>query len=211
MKKLTLNFFDKYGFYLSVILIWILVFHNNLYDAYFYDDYGQILDNENLQNIKNFQCVIFCGMRQIRLFQNITFAIDFFFTGINPFSFHVTNNLIHLCNTFLLFSFLKKIKGIPFFVAALSTLIYLVHPLQVDSVTYIMGRTTLLQNLSIFLVLNETAKGENRSRLKIFFSLIFSYLVKENCTLIPFLVLLFDYYLQPQLFTLKTLKKEYVF
>jgi hypothetical protein len=211
MKQKISHHLSQYAIYYLILILWFATFFNNLNSAFFYDDYGQFVENANLHNIKNFYNVVFCGLRQIRVIQNVSFAIDYYFTQLDPTSYHVTNNLLHLLNAMLVLSFLKKIKAIPINVTYITVLIYLVHPIQVDSVTYIMGRTTLLQNLFLFSIFNEVAKEEHRSRLKIVLLLIISFFVKESCTLIPFIIVLFDYHIQPSLFNTKIFKREYVF
>lgn len=211
MRKTLIDYFNKQSSYLVFLLLWVIAFYNNLDGAYFYDDYDQLVNNPKLHDLFNIKDVIFCELRQIRVLQNITFAIDYFISGEKTWAYHLTNNIIHLCNSLILFSFLKRIKSIPGQVSFVSAIIYLIHPIQVSSVTYIMGRTTLLQVFFIFATLNEIAKGDKRSIIKILFILIGSYLVKENCILIPVIIMIFDYFLNPTLFSKSTFKNEYIY
>lgn len=191
------NFLKKFieNEYLFIFLIFVLcfiAFANNLNVPYYYDDFGQIVSNNKLHDITNFKDIIFCNLRQIRVFQNITLAIDWFFSGPRPVAFHITNNILHFLSCIFLFLFLKKLPNLPIKVIKLTVLIFAIHPIQIFSVTYIMGRISILQNLSIFIILNEAAKFERRSYLKLFIYLVFSTLVKENNILIPFLIILMD-------------------
>lgn len=204
------NHFQKHWVFYFLFVAWVAIFHNNLRVPFFYDDYSQIVQNTKIRDISKFKDVIFCGLRQIRITQNITIAIDFYFSKLSTLSYHITNNLLHLLNTFLLLMFLRKIKGISSFVANLTAIIYLVHPLQIQSVTYLMGRISLLQNFSLFLVLNEFFKFENRSRIKIFLLLLFAYFTKENNCLIPIIFLIADFIFTPERLSKKLILREHL-
>ncbi|MFZ4713031.1 MAG: hypothetical protein ACOYL6_04950 [Bacteriovoracaceae bacterium] len=211
--KVFQELLTRYKIYLLLTLLCFLAFFNNFHVPFFYDDYNQVANNPNLFSIFDIRSVIFCGLRQIRVIQNITFAIDhslnnFFYDKY--FFFHFTNNLLHLFCSFLVFkisrNLVKRTDSFHFLVAAL----FLVAPLQVSSVTYIMGRIGILQNLSIFLIIYELSKFDNRSEFKVFFLLIFSYLVKENNILLPLLILVFDFFLYPVNLTKIKFKKFYL-
>jgi tetratricopeptide (TPR) repeat protein len=83
----------------------------------------------------------------------LTFYLNIVMYGNNPESFRIVNIAIHILNTIMLYSFLNTIirrrsdgiglsstVTIPFFAA----LIFLVHPLQTQSVTYIAQRFSSL-------------------------------------------------------------------
>ena len=77
--------------------------------------------------------------------------------GLTPLGFHVTNLLIHILTGLCLYGFLwltlrlPSFKGayasIAFPVSLLSSLLFIVHPIQIQAVTYIVQRHTSLATL----------------------------------------------------------------
>lgn len=74
---------------------------------------------------------------------NISFLLDSYLGGIEPFFYHYSNLVLHLIAACLVFSFLKKFllsKGTAFFLS----LIFLVHPALTQAVAWIPGRNDSL-------------------------------------------------------------------
>jgi tetratricopeptide (TPR) repeat protein len=70
-------------------------------------------------------------------------ALDHLFWQRDPFGYHLTNLFLHATVTGLVFVLLNRFLRHPA-AAALATLIWALHPVQTDSVTYISGRRDLL-------------------------------------------------------------------
>jgi tetratricopeptide (TPR) repeat protein len=91
----------------------------------------------------------------------LSLMLDGAATGMNPARFHFTNTLLHAANTLLVFALLRycRLSARASFVGAM---IFCIHPLQVESVAWIMGRkdllSTLLACLSMLLYLR-SARG----------------------------------------------------
>lgn len=86
----------------------------------------------------------------------ISMVVDKGIWGISPFGFHLTNIIFHSIST-ALFYFLALLVLEEFRVerkettAFLSSLFFAVHPMHVESVSWIAGRTDLLCGLFLFL------------------------------------------------------------
>jgi len=78
-----------------------------------------------------------------------SFLIDHTLWGKNPSGYHATNVLLHLVNGVLVFLLLKRLTGNQF-VAWLTAALFLVHPVQIESVVWISSRKGLL--CSVFLL-----------------------------------------------------------
>ena len=73
----------------------------------------------------------------------LTFMFDFRFWGINPLGYNLTNMFLHVLVCGLLFNFLSLIlKDV--FSAFLAALLFAVHPLATEAVTYLASRGDLL-------------------------------------------------------------------
>jgi len=93
----------------------------------------------------------------------LTFALNIYFNGLDPSAFKITNLVIHLLNGVLVFALLRKIvrywrdKGIlessitEFWLPLLCAAAWLLHPLNLTSVLYVVQRETSLCSLFILL------------------------------------------------------------
>ena len=72
-----------------------------------------------------------------------SFLIDHTIWGLNPCGYHATNVLLHLVNGVLVFLLLRQLTGNSF-VAWLTAALFLVHPVQIESVVWISSRKGLL-------------------------------------------------------------------
>lgn len=68
----------------------------------------------------------------------LSFAFNYAVHGAASFGYHLINNGFHIAAGVLIFLLLKKILGVR--VAFVSGLLFLIHPLQTEAVTYISGR-----------------------------------------------------------------------
>lgn len=151
----------KNKFWSTIVLILIggFLYAFNMHNRLFWDDADWILNNSfvhtlswaNLKFIFSHDTLAGIGLRSnyYRPFLFVTFLINYLFRGANPGFYHLTSNLIHLANGVLIFFLLDKFfkKRLAAFLAAL---LFLIHPLQTEAVTYISGRG---DPLSVFLML----------------------------------------------------------
>lgn len=132
--------------YLAVAVLAAAVlacFANSLGNDFVFDDKLIILDNRLLRSLANLPHLLTASYRPLR---DISHAFDFALWGENATGFHLTNILIHLANTLLVFTLIRRLVG-DLTVALIASLIFAVHPIQTDAVTYISGRRDILFSL----------------------------------------------------------------
>ena len=149
----------------------------------------------------------------------ISFAIDFKLWGLNPFGYHLTNIILHAVTTVLLVVFADKVYVLsgcimeyrrsrfiyPGILLAAGFL-FALHPARVESVVWVTERKDVLNGVFTigFLVLylrylrkkNDTVEVRGKW-ITFYFSLLlfmFSMLVKPSSFLIPYALLLMDWY-----------------
>lgn len=178
----------KDNFYLLLIVcVGICVYFNSLFGSFVWDDFLQITDNPMVQspgNIIGFFLNSTFGTNITGSFYrpllSLSFSTLYFFFGPQPFFFHVFQLTIHILNTLLVFRFLKKFfkKKLALFLS----LIFLVHPINVEAVSYISGLQEPLFFLfgmwAMYLSLKE--KISSRRMILISFLLLCSLLSKET-------------------------------
>ncbi len=134
-------------------IVVILAYADTLTAPFIFDDLNNIQDNPHIRipnlSIENLLWAGFHSPEDRRPVANISFALNYYVHGYNPVGYHVVNIVIHIaCGIFLFFlakatlqtpalrSRYANCGWIPF----LAAFIWLVHPLQTQSVSYVVQR-----------------------------------------------------------------------
>lgn len=179
---------ETLGVFSFIIGLSLYLFYAN--NPLVYDDIEQILLNKKLHHLENLKDVIFCDLRQIRLFQNLTFAIDWAISGIRPWSSRIQNIIWSLLDIYLFIKIMNFIKPLARKENCILFAMLFTLPIQIQSIHYAMGRTTLIQGFFYLLLMYFHLK--NKNKIIISLGIILSTLCKETCVLIPFLFLAYD-------------------
>ncbi len=83
-----------------------------------------------------------------RPLQTLSYFFDYKIGDLNPKIFHFTNIFLHILNSVLLFLIIFRLFSNEVFSLFVS-LLFLIHPLNVESVCYVSGRADLLMGLFI--------------------------------------------------------------
>lgn len=76
----------------------------------------------------------------------LTYALEYAASGLNPFIYHFDNLVLHLCNCLLVFWFILLVSQ-KLEIAAIVTLFFGIHPLNVESVAWVTERKDMLYSL----------------------------------------------------------------
>lgn len=202
--------------YFTIISLGLFIYIKTLFFSYTYlDDNVLILDNyqflKNLSFIpQSFITEVFhsshLGAAYYRPLLTISFILDAQIGGISPFIYHLSNLLIHLTATSLLYLLLTKLSSSKKLLPLLLSLIFLAHPALSQAVAWIPGRNDSLLAIFVLLsfinLLNYTQKNQLSSYFYhlIFFSL--ALFTKESALLIPFLFAFYIFFItKPKLKT----------
>lgn len=140
-----------------------LIYANTLHAPFVLDDFLVIVDNPGIR-MDDFSVIGllktgFTGLSRTRPLAKMTFAVNYYMDGYRVFGYHLVNIVIHIVNALMVClisgTLLRKSISPPgkadeqdvAFTAAVSGLIFLCHPLQVQSVTYIVQRMNSLSVL----------------------------------------------------------------
>jgi tetratricopeptide (TPR) repeat protein len=123
---------------LALVTVVLLCFVNALRNEFVFDDIYLVSVNKQIRSLN--LPLLLSSYRPIR---DISYAIDYSFWGDNPFGFHLTSILIHAVNVLLVFSLVRRLSK-DLVSATIAALIFAVHPIQTDAVTYISGRRDVL-------------------------------------------------------------------
>jgi hypothetical protein len=194
-----------------------LVAYSNTFSAPFhFDDRPNILENPDVQ-IKVLtwdrveQLIKNTYKESIRVFSYFTLALNYYFGGVNVFGYHLVNFIIHVASGIFLYWFLmltfnlphlkEKYGGISYRVALFGSLIFIAHPIQTQSVTYIVQRMASMAGMFYLLTMVLYIKGRlvsGRVKYVYFLGMVLSYLLgvfsKENVAILPLFVALYEFY-----------------
>jgi len=208
-------------YYVIIALFSFAIYANSLKNDFVFDDESVVQNNLSIQSLSNipkyftaeegFHKVI---GRYYRPVVSTTYAIDFYFWGLNPIGFHLTNIIINMISCLFLFSVLNKLfknyKSANL-AALLATLIFSSHPVHTEAVSWISGRTDSIATLFFFISFFYYIKknDDNKINHSIILSLLFytlGLLSKEMVITLPVLIFLYDYVFLKK--NLKTLFKN---
>ena len=117
-----------------------------------YDDKVEILANQVIREPGNITELL--RYNPFRLLLMWTFAADLWAWGARPEGYRALNILIHLANSLMVMSLLRRLgehwttEHRKLFIAS-GTLLFASHPLAIESVTYISGRSSSLATLFV--------------------------------------------------------------
>jgi Tfp pilus assembly protein PilF len=190
-----------------------LLYANSLENGFLsWDDRNYIIENTLIQKLswsniyQIFSSILVGNYTPLTI---LSYAWDYAIWKLDPRGYHITNLLLYWLDTSLVYRLVSRIfQRLPF--ALLSTLIFLVHPLHVESVTWLSARKDVL-SLAFFLIsfllfiqyLEQTpAKSEgskNRTQLSLrlkylgaLLSLILALLSKATTLVLPLGLVLYD-------------------
>ncbi|MBS1518557.1 MAG: tetratricopeptide repeat protein [Bacteroidetes bacterium] len=146
--------------YLIIIAVTYIVFYNSLSNEFVFDDENVIVNNPTVQNSGNIP-KFFTGEegfhkvigKYYRPIVSSTYAIDYSIWGLDPYGFHLTNVIIHIISCLLLFRILSllfhryKYRNI---FSLFGTLIFAVHPIHTEAVSWVSGRTDSIVTMFFF-------------------------------------------------------------
>ncbi len=140
----------------SLILLTVFVYWNSLGNDFVFDD--QVLtENPNLLKIHTLSDAagVGLGWRPLLFF---TYGLNYYWSGLNPYSYHAVNLLLHIINVVLVYFIIREVVRVldeterdSAWAAFAGAAIFSVHPLLSSAVSYIAGRSSVLCAVFYFL------------------------------------------------------------
>jgi tetratricopeptide (TPR) repeat protein len=213
--------------YLHVLLtvsFGLLVYANTFTASFHLDDYFNIADNPAIKDFSFFvdptrareplqaMSTELYATFDRRIVGFITFALNYRLDGLNVRGYHIVNLAVHLTNALLVYLFISlvfespAIRASPLkcyspYIALLASVLFVVHPVQTQAVTYISQRFASLAALFYLLgvVGYMVARLSRRSPVRHAFyviavvATILAMKTKENAFTLPFAIALVEF------------------
>lgn len=182
------------------LLAGLVAYLNGLGGAFQFDDHNVIVNTERVHSLAAWwRATSHGGLRPLL---NLTYTLNWLAGDGNPFGFHAFNLLVHLVATACVFALARAFArlhaqaGDADAIAAFTALLFAVHPLHSEAITYISGRSTLLMTtfyLGAVVYYVRAAEGQLRHRLASLGLFVLAVLTKESALLLPFALLAWDW------------------
>jgi tetratricopeptide (TPR) repeat protein len=210
---------------LLIILAGLLVYSNTFRVPFVLDDIPNIVENQKIRSVSNIPAMfaVIEGPLAHRPLTLATFALNYAIGGVDTITYHIVNLFLHLINGILLYMLVITTAGFmgqkgehAGLVALLSSILFVVHPVQTESVTYVVSRSMLLMTLFYFLgmllfaksVVGKVRQADQPGRgahagnkngalyyvLALFVVSIMGMASREDFATFPVMLLLYDYF-----------------
>ncbi len=196
----------------ALVLAGLAAYANSFGAPFVFDDDEAIVNNPSIRNLWSLREVLLGGQAagmtgNGRPVLNLTLAVNHALGGYHVWDFHAVNLLIHVLAALTLFGLVRHTLRQPPLaeqwgtastpVAFFAALLWLVHPLQTESVTYLVQRAESLTGLFYLLTLWFFALGTNGPRRTTWLAAsaaacLLGMATKEVMVSAPLLVLLYD-------------------
>ncbi len=209
---------------IALIAITFFIYAFNLNNPLFWDDDEWIKSNVFVHSFsylkevftQNIEAGFGLSSNYFRPLLLLSFAFNYVIHGIQPFGYHLLSNGIHIANGILIFLLLSRfLTSRASFIASL---LFLIHPVQTEAVTYISGRGDPMSVFFMLLALwffvrslnIEISKYRNSYFILSLISTILAILSRETAILFPlFLMIFYISFLSKEKFA-AALKKSFV-
>ena len=188
---------------LLLVVAGTVVYANSFYGVFLLDDYSAIVGNMDIRHITPFKL-------EWRFITDLTFKITYAIGGLNTAYYHAGNLVIHILVSLVLFGVVRRslvlhpdfqqYAAVSPWLAFFAALLWSVHPLQAQGVTYICQRYESLMGFFFLCTLYCFIRGVERcSTNKRFWydsAIVFCLVgmgTKEVMAVVPVILLLFDY------------------
>ncbi|TAK09642.1 MAG: tetratricopeptide repeat protein [Candidatus Manganitrophaceae bacterium] len=153
--------------FLLLAVLATLIYSNTFSVPFIFDDVPNIVENPRIKDLRNF--LDLSGSRYIGY---LSFALNYHFGNLSLFGYHLINLIIHIANGFLVYLLVRLLFQTPSisrgdwgetdrasWIALATALLFVVHPIQTQAVTYIVQRLASLATLFYLLSVVFYLKG----------------------------------------------------
>ena len=194
---------------LLLAIVCILLYMCSLQGPFVFDDIHTIVENPYITNIKNIPGFFLRSKETATQLEHAgwrplwytSFALNYHFGGLNSAGYHAVNIALHWLNCilvyFLAFFLAKGRAGRPWLAALLAGLLFAVHPLQTESVSYIVGRSALMVTFFYLVSFYLYVRFRENGWLTLFalsaLSFCMALFSKETAVTLPLMVIVYDF------------------
>ena len=214
------DFFRNPKFWvIGILLLTSMVYLPSLSNDFTnWDDQGYVLENKLLQDVslEGLQEIIVTPIgANFHPVTMLSLALNYQISGLDPFSYHLFNLLLHLINTLLVFGFIYLLSEKKLEAAVIVALFFAIHPMHVESVAWIAERKDVLYTAffmaSLIYYVRFLDEGNQKAYWWAFVFFVLSLLSKPAAVVLPVVLILIDYLRNKNLLDTKLLVQKIPF
>ncbi|MCB0739123.1 MAG: tetratricopeptide repeat protein [Bacteroidetes bacterium] len=170
---------------------------------------GQMLEFDDVQYFRDFPEITNLSWASLRLYFTkhyvlmyhplpiLSFAINHYFSELNPVPYHIVNLLFHLLNVMLVFKLLKHFIKHSWLALGLAAA-WALHPMNTEAVTWISARSSVMYTFfflgSMWFYLKFQERRELKFLLLSFLAALLSHLSKVNAVALPVVLVALEWF-----------------
>jgi hypothetical protein len=191
--------------FLLIAALTLLAYSNTFTASFHFDDNPAIVDNSSIKQVtlENIEAILF-GVRPVVY---LSLMLNYALGGVGVAGYHIFNVGCHIISSFFVFLLVRRTLSLPLFketfaekanrMGLFAGLLFALHPVQTEAVTYIISRTELLATLFYLAALLLFIEGALKHNFKyyagVFFASLLSMSSKEWAVTLPAMLMLYDY------------------
>ncbi len=169
-----------------------------------WDDPDYVLKNMLIRDFSNLGKLIITPLQgNYHPLTMISIAVNYALSGLDAWSYHLLNVILHLVNCFLVFKFVMLLANRNVIIAFTTALLFGIHPLHVESVAWISERKDVLYTVFFMAgLISYTKYVDTNSKKQYWYTLLFlalSLLSKPAAVVFPAVLFCIDLYKKRQL------------
>lgn len=188
-------------FYGLLVIGLFSIYFSSLHHNFTYlDDHVQVVENTSIRSLDVESIIDIFSRTTVGMYQPVTTffnAIIYQFFGLNAFYYHFSSLIFHLLNAFLVFRLLDhffKSENLKIFL----TLLFVFHPMQVESVAWVSAFSSLTYTFFFLCSLLSFLSYRNSKKKKLYYAsialFILACLSKSSAVILPIILILFELY-----------------
>lgn len=182
---------------LLLVVVTSAVYANSLHNNFLFDDLETIVEAQGRGGPGQLTPLfsLLQGKPAYRPIRSASYAFDYALSGLDPWGYHLANIAYHILSAIVVFLIAQSLfnRLIP---ALFAAILFAVHPIQTEAVTYLSGRRDVLSGLFvllgfyIFLRYRRTGRAGYLAAVLLMYPLAF--FSKESGIILPLLCFSFD-------------------
>jgi tetratricopeptide (TPR) repeat protein len=184
-----------------------LFYFNSLQGSFVFDEQDWIVDNPHIRHLWPPWQALFGGDNASRPLIGLSNAINYAISGLNPWSYHLLNLMIHIIAALALYGIVRRTLLTDRLkarfgkdssaLALVVALIWMVHPLQTQSVTYVIQRCESMMGMFYLVCLYCSIRSYDSARKRLWYAAavaacVGGMLSKQVMVTAPIIVFLYD-------------------
>lgn len=188
---------SRLGAILLLVVVTGAIYYNSLHNEFLFDDLETIVEAQSVGGPGQLAQIfsLLRGNPSYRPIRSASYAFDYALSGLDPWAYHVSNVTYHALSAIFVFLIAQTLfdRMLP---ALLTALLFAVHPIQTDAVTYLSGRRDVLSGLFVLAGFYAFLRYQRTSRpvylILVLLAYPLAFFSKESGIILPLLCFSYD-------------------